>query len=111
MTLLLPLLAFVCVSLLIAGTAMALAPADAASIERGLGELTDSADRPAKAASPFERALMGAVKRLGAAAPKSPSEMGKLQQPLVTAGFRSREALVVFFGIRVGVALLSFALF
>ncbi len=43
--------------------------------------------------------------------PKSAAEMGKLQQRLVVAGFRSSEAIVVFFGIRVSVALAAFALF
>jgi tight adherence protein C len=37
--------------------------------------------------------------------------MGKLKQRLVVAGFRNSEALVVFFGIRIGVALAAFALF
>jgi tight adherence protein C len=37
--------------------------------------------------------------------------MGKLKQRLVVAGFRNPEALVVFFGIRIGVALAAFALF
>jgi tight adherence protein C len=37
--------------------------------------------------------------------------MGKLQQRLVCAGFRNNEAIVIFFGIRVGVAVALFALF
>ena len=37
--------------------------------------------------------------------------MGKLQQRLVNAGYRSSEALPIFFGIRVGLALVLFALF
>jgi tight adherence protein C len=36
--------------------------------------------------------------------------MGKLQQRLVTAGYRSHEAIAVFFGIRLGCALVVFAL-
>jgi tight adherence protein C len=37
--------------------------------------------------------------------------MGKLQQRLVTAGYRSNEAVPLFLGIRIGFALLLFALF
>jgi tight adherence protein C len=36
--------------------------------------------------------------------------MGKLQRRLVTAGFRAHEAIAIFFGIRLGCALLAFAL-
>src|SRR5207244_1107433 len=107
----LPLLAFLCVTLLIAGTAIALAPGDAATIERRLSEVTNAPDGPVKSDSTYGRAVVGALKRLGHAAPKSPSEMGKLQQRLVTAGYRSREALIVFVGIRVALALLCFAIF
>jgi tight adherence protein C len=55
--------------------------------------------------------MIGALKKLGKAVPRSPSEMGKLQQRLVTAGYRNNEAVAVFFGIRIGVALLMFFLF
>ncbi len=43
-------------------------------------------------------------------APQSAKEMGKLQKRLVNAGYRSSEALPIFFGIRVGLALVMFAL-
>jgi tight adherence protein C len=36
--------------------------------------------------------------------------MGKLQGRLVTAGYRGREAMVTFFGIRLGMAVLFFAI-
>jgi tight adherence protein C len=42
--------------------------------------------------------------------PQSRSEMGKLQQRLVTAGYRQHEAIAVFFGIRLACALAFFAL-
>jgi tight adherence protein C len=53
--------------------------------------------------------VLSALKRMGAMAPRSTKELGKLQQRLVTAGYRSREALIVFFGIRLGLAVLFFA--
>jgi tight adherence protein C len=108
-TLLLPLLAFVFVSLLVAAAAMALSPSGAGVIERRLGEV---GGMPAvrEDAAGFER-LIAMLKALGAKAPRSVSEMGKLQQRLVTAGYRNNEAVAIFLGIRIGVALLLFALF
>jgi tight adherence protein C len=41
-------------------------------------------------------------------APRSASEMGKLRKRLLAAGYRSNEAVIVFFGIRAAVALLAF---
>ena len=49
--------------------------------------------------------MIDTLKKIGAMAPQSRSEMGKLQQRLVTAGYRSHEAVTVFFGIRLGCAL------
>jgi tight adherence protein C len=108
-TLLLPLLAFVFVSLLVAACAMALAPAHGAVIERRLDEIAGRPDAPVREQVSYER-ILSALKRVGQIAPKSPSEMGKLQTKLVIAGFRSREALIVFLGLRAGCALAAFAL-
>jgi tight adherence protein C len=109
-TLLLPLLAFVFVSLLVAACAMALAPAaHGAVIERRLDEIAGRPDAPVRDRVSYER-ILSALKRVGQMAPKSPSEMGKLQRKLVIAGFRSREALIVFLGLRAGCALAAFAL-
>jgi tight adherence protein C len=105
---LLTILAFVFASLLVTAGALALAPGGQATIERRLGELTGrqmKADDEAR----LQRVL-GVLKRLGEAVPHSPTEMGKLQQRLVRAGFRSHDAVIVFFGIRIGVALLLFGL-
>ena len=112
MTLLLPVLAFVFASLLVAGAAFALSPAPAGAIERRLGEVidggfTDTIEQPQ---SGYVKSLIDGFKRIGSMAPKSPSEMGKLQQRLVAAGYRRPEALVIFLGVRVSLALLAFAL-
>jgi tight adherence protein C len=108
MTILLPLVGFLFVSLLIIAGAMALAPSGGGTIQRRLGEVTagraELTDEP-----PPDRTVIEALKRMGAMAPRSTKELGKLQQRLVTAGYRSREALVVFFGIRLGVAVVFFA--
>ena len=109
MTLLLPVLAFLFASLLVAAAALYWAPSSAATIERRLGEVTGVAMGGADEAA-YGQAVVDTLKRIGQMAPKSTSEMGKLRQRLVIAGFRSSEAIVVFFGVRVGVALLAFAL-
>jgi tight adherence protein C len=53
--------------------------------------------------------VIQALKRMGAMAPRSAKELGKLQQRLITAGFRSREAVVVFYGARLALAVIFFA--
>src|SRR4029077_15571317 len=102
-TLLLPVLAFLFASLLIAAGAMALSAAGGTTIERRLGEVlaSDRAARPADEPA-YSRTVIDTLKKLGRAAPQSPSEMGKLQRRLTTAGYRSHEAVAVFFGIRLG---------
>ena len=107
MILLLPLLGFVFVTLLVTAGAMALAPANAGRIEERLAEIGGL--EPIDSGR-YERMILDSLKRIGQVAPKSPSEMGKLQQRLVAAGYRSNEALITFFGIRVGLALTVFAL-
>ncbi|HEY6362645.1 MAG TPA: type II secretion system F family protein [Vicinamibacterales bacterium] len=105
MIILLPLLAFAFVTLIVAAGAMALSPGAAGVVEQRLGEI---AGKPMRESDGPRRAVE-TLKRLGAAIPKSPSEMGKLRLRLVHAGFRRADAVAVFLGIRVGVALLTFA--
>jgi len=106
----LPLLAFLFATLIVMGAAYVFAPAGPSTIERRLGELTGAAARPVDPNTGYERAVVDGLKRLSRFAPKSPSEMTKLQQRLVVAGFRNREAILIFLGIRIGFALLTFAL-
>ena len=105
MTILLPLLAFIFISLLVAGAAMALAPGNAAVVEQRLIELSSGgvADRPT-----WRQLLIARLKRIGERAPQSASETGKLQQRLLAAGYRRHEAIWIFLGLRIGV---TFALF
>jgi tight adherence protein C len=107
--LLLPLLAFVFASLVITAGALALSPGGATAIERRLGELGGGAEKAPVSDAGYNRSVLEAFRRIGAAAPKSTSEMGKLQQKLVTAGYRGSEALVVFLGIRLACAITVFA--
>jgi len=106
----LPIIGFIFISLLVAAAALAMAPNRAAAIERRLGEVTaprsDSFDEDG-----YEhRVVRDTLKRLGKVAPRSTSEIGKIQQRLITAGFRGKEAIVVFFGIRLGLAVIGFIL-
>src|SRR5205823_6695010 len=92
-----------------AGAYMALSPRSSA-IERRLGEVTGTPLKGALEELAYEKKVIDTLKRIGNIAPKSSGEMGTLQKTLVYAGFRGNEALPIFFGIRVGSALLFFAL-
>jgi tight adherence protein C len=105
---LIPLLAFVFGTALVGALALALAPSRASAIESRIDELTLSRDEDRK---PRFQSLVGALRRLGEKAPKSPKEMGSLRLRLVQSGYRGEDALTIFFGIRVAFALLLFALF
>jgi tight adherence protein C len=104
---LLAVLGFLFVTLLITAGAMALAPATGGQIEQRLAEIGGA--EPAEN-SRYQKALLDSLRRIGKVAPRSPSEMGKLQQRLVAAGYRTNEALITFFGIRVALALVLFAI-
>jgi tight adherence protein C len=106
---LLPLLAFVFGTGIVGAIAFALTPSRASAIESRIDELTLLRDEVEQ--KPRFQSLVGALKRLGEKAPKSPKEMGSLRLRLVQSGYRGEEALTVFFGIRVAFALLLFALF
>jgi tight adherence protein C len=107
-TFLLPLMGFLFISLLITAVGMLLLRGET-TIERRLGELGMSGSLPAVPAVQNER-LLKTLKRLGQAAPKPSRELGKLQERLVHAGYRGSEALTVFFGIRLGLAITLFVL-
>ena len=110
MTLLLPLLAFLFMSLLVTAAAMALSPGAAAAIQRRLGEIRGTHANAVSEPAPYERMVVNTLKRIGRYAPQSPADMGRLRQRLVTAGYRRTEALPIFIGIRLGCAVACFAL-
>lgn len=107
MTILLPLLAFLFVSLLAYAAYIAFAPSLAGNVERRLAEIGGANALPIEAPS-WEK-MAATFKRMGRVAPQSPSEMGKLQRRLVAAGYRNSEALVIFLGIRVACSAVAFA--
>ena len=110
MTSLLPLLAFVFGSLIVAAAALLLMPKKAGVIDRRLEELMPESSAPAKDGKSF-KAIVDLFKRVGEKAPRSPKELGQLRLRLVQAGFRRDEALTIFFGLRVSFALILFAVF
>jgi len=105
-TVILPLLGFVFVSLLIAAAAMVLSPSGSAVISRRLGELRGV---PVEEPVYTEKAIK-TLKHLAKYAPQSPSEMGKLQKKLVCAGYRNKEALTIFMGIRLAASITAFGI-
>jgi len=108
MTLLLPLLAFVFASLIIAAIGMRLATARGADIDRRLAEVVGR--REEEDEGPKFAAIKDAIKKVGAKVPVSPSEVGKVRLRLIQAGYRGGEALPIFVGIRMAVALGAFVL-
>ena len=108
MTLLLPLLAFLFASLVVAAGAMYYFGRSSVAIEQRLGEVTGTAIKSSVDPG-YEKMVVDTLKRLGNMAPKSMSEMTKMQRRLVAAGYRRNEALLIFAGVRVGLALLVFA--
>jgi len=106
---LLPLLGFVFASLLVAAVGLHVSSRGAAVVERRLGEVVGTAVLVPDE-EPRRDTAMKLLKRVGSKVPRSPAEMGKLRLRLVQAWFRGSEALAVFFGIRVTVAVGAFLL-
>jgi tight adherence protein C len=103
----LPLLAFLFASLLVAGAALYYFARHSVAIEQRLGEVTGATMKTPIDAG-YEKMVVDSLKRLGNLAPRSIGEMTKMQRRLVAAGYRRSETLLIFAGIRVGLALLIF---
>jgi tight adherence protein C len=106
----LPLLAFVCGSLVAGVVFNAVLSRREMAIDRRLAELTTGREIESENKQTF-KTLLGLVKRVGEKAPRSVKELGPLRLRLVQAGYRRDEALTIFFGIRVMLALGLFTLF
>src|SRR6476469_2986627 len=109
MAMLLPLLAFVFATLIVAGLGLRFAGARGPVIDRRLAEVTGSAE--ADTPNQAMEAVKSAVKKFGTKVPVSPSEMGKVRLRLVQAGHRGAEALPIFYGTRMAIAIGTFVLF
>lgn len=105
MVTLLPLLAFLFGTSIVAIVAYAVISRPALAIDRRLREVVGGPDQPSAA----DRHEMSELfRKLGERMPKSPSELGKLQLRLTQAGFRRPDALAIFMGMRVVIALVLF---
>jgi tight adherence protein C len=110
-TLMMPLLAFVFGSMLVAAAGMKILARRGGVLEERLAEITGERVGQGEIQTPRYEKVSKVLKQVGSKVPRSPSEMGKLRLRLVQAGFRGDEALPLFFGIRVACALGAFALF
>ncbi len=110
MTLLLPVVAFALASILVLAVAYAFASGGGSAIERRLAEVSAPRERLHVESPGYGQAFVDAFRQIGSHAPRSESEVGKLRQRLLAAGYRRNEALVVFHGVRIGVAVLFFLL-
>jgi tight adherence protein C len=108
---LLPLLAFVFGSLLVTAVSYALTAKSAGLNARLRDVVGGVAQADAAMPDPSNEQAVAFFKRIGERAPQSAKELGKLRLRLVQAGYRGGEALFVFLGIRVAIALGCFALF
>ena len=106
---LLPLLAFVFGSLLVTAVTYALTTRKAGLNDR-LRDVVGGLP-PVDENNASNEQIVAFLKRIGERVPQNPGEMGKLQQRLVQAGYRSSEAVLVFLGIRVAFALVCFFFF
>jgi tight adherence protein C len=109
MAMMLPLLAFVFATLIVAAIGIRFAGNGGNAIDRRLAEVTGSSVRQDEGKA-FE-AVKSAVKKFGSKVPVSPSEMGKVRLRLVQAGYRGAEALPIFYGTRMAIAIGAFLLF
>jgi tight adherence protein C len=108
MAMLLPLLAFVFATVIVAALGIRFAGGRGAVIDRRLAEVTGSVER--EETSQTMEAVKAAVKKFGTKVPVNPSEMGKIRMRLVQAGYRGAEAVPIFYGTRMAIALGAFLL-
>ena len=109
MAMLLPVLAFVFAAVIVVALGLRFAGPRGNAIDRRLAEVTGSAG-PDQTGQAME-AVKAAVKKFGNRVPVSPSEMGKVRLRLVQAGYRGAEALPIFYGTRMAIAMGTFLLF
>lgn len=109
MAMLLPVLAFVFAAVIVVALGLRFAGPRGNEIDRRLAEVTGSAG-PDQTGQAME-AVKAAVKKFGNKVPVSPSEMGKVRLRLVQAGYRGAEALPIFYGTRMAIAMGTFVLF
>ena len=108
MAVLVPVIVFLVATGIVAAVGLRFATARGTAIDRRLAEVIDATGRDLPTARTGQ--MKDIFKRLGARAPRLTSEIGKVRQRLIQAGYRHDEALAVFYGIRFAVAIAFFAL-
>ena len=103
----LPVLAFAFGTLAVIAVAYVVLWSKTVAIDQRLREVTGVGPTPGDDGA--SKQVYELLQRVGRRLPKSPKELGTLQLRLIQAGFRRSEALPVFLAIRVGVAVLAFA--
>jgi tight adherence protein C len=106
---LLPILAFLCGTLLITGVGYAVLSTRRSPVHQRLQEVLDV--HPVANEQQASSAQIAAfLTRMGQRGPKSLGEISKLKLRLVQAGYRQTEALPIFLGIRVSLGLAMFVI-
>ena len=102
----LPVLAFICGSLLVTALVYALT-AKPATIDDRLRDVVGGQPEAPQANASSDQ-VVAFLKRMGERLPNNPRDLGKIQLRLVQAGHRSPDAVPVFLAIRIGVAVVMF---
>jgi len=108
MALMLPLLAFIFATLLVAAIGIRFAGNRGNAMDRRLADVIGRAEQADE--SPRFVALKEAVRKFGSKVPVSPKDVGKVRLRLIQAGYRGGEALPLFYGIRMSIAIGAFVL-
>jgi tight adherence protein C len=108
MTLLLPLLAFLCGSVLVGAAYLVLSPSRGSALERRLGEVTGRPEAVLGESDGGYKKILTTLKKVGHAAPSHAGEASGLRKKLTAAGYRGPDAMAMFQGVRVATALLFF---
>jgi tight adherence protein C len=104
---LLPILAFAFGTLLVTAVAYLVLGKGTVTMDQRLREVVGGPAPLPEVSAQAEQAK-AFLKRLGDRVPKSSNELGKLRLRLVQAGYRNGDALAIFLGIRVAIALACF---
>ena len=109
MALMLPLLAFVFASVVVAAVGIRFAGNRGTVIDRRLAEVTGHTEREIE--KPKFTAVKEALKKLGSKVPVNPKDVGKVRLRMIQAGYRGGEAVPLFYGLRMSIAVGAFLLF
>ena len=108
MALMLPLLAFIFATLLVAAIGIRFAGNRGNAMDRRLAEVIGRAEQADE--KPRFVGLKEAIRKFGSKVPVSPKDVGKVRLRLIQAGYRGGEALPLFYGIRMSIAIGAFVL-